>query len=304
MLSTLSNYNYDSQYCVKHITNASTYINIPDNVTINNPIVIMYTANPEPKSICFTPHNHIILGKNSKAQIIEIYLNQKAIPFVTNAQTLVEVQDNANLTYTMLQQANIEDQQKLTLQIIQQTNSQVHGQIFSYGGKTNQVALNTLLTGKYANCDFKALEYSKQTEKLALNIQVEHRNIDSVSNVFIRSILDDQSTCSVYGKVLVPPNITNIKAELQHKTILLSEQAKIETQPQLEVYNDNVTCSHGASIGKLDEDALIYMYTRGISILEAKQLLLQSFIAPIIDTIPCINTRQHVKQLFCPEVSL
>jgi Fe-S cluster assembly protein SufD len=303
-MPTLANLNYNANIYEKHFDAAGAYINIPDNMIVETPIVILYATNHEQKSQPFIPHNHISLGKNSKAQIIEIYLNKQATPFLTSAQTTIQVQNNANLAYTLLQQANIGDQQNLTLQILQQANSQLNAQVFTHGGKTNHVVLKAILAGNNATCNINALEYGKQAETHALNLQIEHLHANSTSNVTIRSVLDDNAKGSLYGKILIPRNISKIKAKLQHKTMLLSEHAKIESKPQLEIYNDDVICSHGASIGRLDLDALLYMHSRGISTMEAKQLLLQSFIAPVIEAVQCINTKQQIKQLFFPKVAL
>jgi Fe-S cluster assembly protein SufD len=300
-ISTLATSNNNAKLYTQHCDKNGTYINIPEDTTIDTPIIICYTPDTTQTLTSFTPHNCIVLGKNSKVQIIEIYLNQQEKPFCTAAHTNIQVQEAAHLTYTLLQQANIADQQNLTLQISQHANSNVYGQIFNYGGSINQITLKAILEGNNTQCTFNALEYSKQAETHTLNLQIEHMHACSTSNVTIRSVVDDQAKCSVYGKILVPPNIAEIKANLQHKTMLLSEQATIESKPQLEIYNDNVSCTHGSSVGRLDEDALLYMSTRGIPTLIAKHLLLQGFIAPIINAVPCTNTRQQLEKLFCPE---
>jgi len=301
-LITIADFKHYTQTVDQRFSIDGAQINIPNNTIITNPIIILYEAPLIQEKYHITPQNHIVIGNNSKVNIIEIYLNKQQSIFSTKAQTIIQVQDNAQLSYTILQQANTADQQNLIVQIQQQTDSQVNSQIFSYGGKINQITLQATIAGYNATCNIHALGYSKQTENHYLNLQIIHTHSASTSAVNIRSVLDDHAKCSVHGKILVARNAPKIKANLQHKTILLSEHAEIESKPQLEIYNDDVICTHGSSIGELDLNALLYMNTRGISTIEAKQLLLQGFIAPNIDVVQCTNFRQQIKQLFCPEV--
>lgn len=281
-----------------------TYINIPASIHIDTPIFILYTYVNKPTPSCSMPHNNIVLEKNSKAHIIEIYLSEHENSFHTKAHTTIQMQDNANLTYTILQQATITDQQNLGVHITQHANTAMHGQIFNYGGGVNRININSILSGANASCNFNVLQYATHTAIHTLNLHIEHQHAHTTSNSVIKSVVDDQAKCSVSGKILVPANITAIKANLQHKTMLLSEHAQIESKPQQEIYNDNVSCSHGSSIGKLDADALLYMATRGIPFSMAKNLLLQGFIAPSINAISCANFRQQVQQLFYREVNI
>ena len=277
---------------------ARTSINIPKNVTIDQPIVILYDNNDS------SPENYISIGKNSKAQLIELYLNNTTTKLTNNAKTTINLDDNACLTHTILQQSTNYDTQFTKIYATQKTNSQLHTQILLHGGNSNNISLHVLLAGSNAICNINALEYTKQQETQALDIQVEHKHANSTSNTAIKSVLDNSSHCLMNGKILVAKNANLVKADLQHKTMLLAEHAKIDSKPQLEIYNDDVACSHGSSIGKLDFNALLYMNTRGISTIEAKQLLLQSFIAPVINAIPHAAIQQYMYQLIFPGENL
>ena len=260
------------------------YLNIPENVHLESPIVLHFPTSTAPQ--------HIIMGKNSKAIFIELEAN--------NAQTYIYLKDNACLNYTILQKLP----KYLAITIIQDANSQLDSQILGFGGKTNHISFNASLTGANANCNVNALEYTKDSETHTLDIQIEHAHPNSTSNTVIRSVLDHNSRCIMNGKILVTKYSSQVRANLQHKTMLLSEYAKIDSKPQLEIYNDDVVCSHGSSIGTFAADALLYMNSRGISMLEAQQLLLQSFIAPIINAIPCASIQQLVQQLLFSEKQL
>lgn len=276
------------------------YVNIPDNTVIDSPIVILYATSSTQKEYTIAPENNILIGKNSKAHIIEIYLNQHTTKFSTAAQTTIHVDENANLEHTILQQSNIVDCQHLLLTSKQQKNSQVNTQIFTYGGKENRIKYNHSLVGNNAVCNIKSLEYTKQTAQHIFDLLIEHKHPNTASDTVIRSVLDNSSKCCMHGKIIVSKDTPQVKANLQHKTILLSEQAKIDSKPELEIYNDDVSCSHGSTIGKLDMNALLYMNSRGISTIKATQLLLQSFISPIIDGVQCSKTKQQLRQLFLP----
>ena len=241
--------------------------------------------------------------KNSKIQLIEIYINNATTQLVTNAQTTINMDNNAKLNYTILQQANINDCQQLKVNINQKNNSQLDSQIFSYGGNKNQVILNSELIGEKASCCINALEYTKISQQQILNLNIKHLHPNTNSKTIVRSVVDGYSSCTMHGRIFVGKDINKINAKLQHKTILLSEQAKIDSKPELEIYNDDVVCSHGSTIGKLDPNALMYMNTRGISTNEARLLLLQSFIDPILTPIQCFIMQNNIKQLFLPGIS-
>lgn len=267
---------------LKHYFSADgTCLTIPANVRLEQPIVLRFPTSQQ--------QTHIIMAANSKAIFIALDPNQ--------TQIFIHLKNNACLSYSILQQQT----KHLTIKVIQDVNSQLNSQILGFGGKTNYISFQASLVGVNASCNINALEYTKDFDTHTLDIQVEHAKPNSTSHTVIRSVLDHNSSCLMNGTILVTKNSSQVKANLQHKTILLSEQAKIASKPQLEIYNDDVVCSHGSSIGTLAASALLYMNSRGISLLEAQQLLLQSFIAPIITAIPCPSIQQHIQQLLFPE---
>lgn len=290
---------------IKHYSNTGVYLQIPEYYSETTPIIIDFTKQAALEDHrLFAPKNHILVEKYSNAQVIEIYNNTQSGPWQTKAQTTIELQEHASLAYILLQQAHSNDQLNITITVTQASNSNFQTQLFSYGGNNNQITLHTNLTGNNTACSIHALTYGKQQEQHDLTLQIKHDSANSRSNLNIRSLVDHYATCSLDGNIYVAANTAKTTANMQHKTLLLADTATINSKPQLEIYNDEVVCSHGSSIGQLDANALLYMNCRGIPTNLAKQLLLQSFIAPIINNVANLEFKQQLQTLFCPELIL
>lgn len=238
-------------------------INISNNIVLDKPI---YLNNNKNLNI------NIIINNNSKVDIIDHKDNIKL-----NKNTNILCKDNTAINYYLIQ-----DNTTATVNINQNTNSHAVINLLSSNLNNNKLQLNINLLNKLAKTYVNALQNTKQNITNQINLLINHLSADCSSYTITRSIAADKSAASITGKILVNKQANNTCADLQNKSLLLSKYATINSCPELDIYNQDVICSHGASIGHLDQDALFYMQARGINIKLAKKLLLQAFIEPII----------------------
>lgn len=151
------------------------------------------------------------------------------------------------------------------------------------GMPSENLVTEIVLKGKGADCSIKGFIIGKGEDRSTVTITLRHKSGGCTSNQQFRIIASDSARCGFYGKIIVDQDAQKTEAYQENHNLLLSENATIGTMPQLEIYADDVKCSHGATIGKLNEDELFYMRSRGISEDEAKELLLKAFVLPMTD---------------------
>ncbi len=276
-----------------------TYIHIADDHDIKLPIVLLYLTDTRktPPLLC-NPKTHVYLGKNSKATLLEIHIAIGKQPFFNNAQTTINLDSNATLSHTFLQQAHTKGLQFINIQATQNANTSLQSQLFATGGHINQVDFNIDLQEPNAKCLIHALSNTKNSETHDIHLDLHHQAPQCHSQVYARGIAYNNSYCNLTGKIYVAQHAYQTNANLQHKGLLLSNQANINCRPQLEIYNSNVICAHGAAIGNLDKNVIFYMKSRGLSTKQATILLIQAFISPILKSIVSIPIQKHIENLF------
>lgn len=152
-------------------------------------------------------------------------------------------------------------------------------------GVSVDVPLDITISGEGAEVSIDALYLCSGSEKVCLKVNMNHVSGGSVSNQVIRGIVGGNARTDFFGLIKVAPDAQKTEAYQSNYNLLLSEEAKVETRPQLEIYADDVKCSHGAAVGKLDEEEQFYMRSRGISLKEARALQMVSFVSPVVEKI-------------------
>lgn len=161
-------------------------------------------------------------------------------------------------------------------------------------GVSMDLPLDFTITGEGASVELDALYLCAGSEKVALKVNMNHVSGGSTSNQVIRGVVGGNARTDFYGLIKVEPDAQKTEAYQSNYNLLLSEEAKVETRPQLEIYADDVKCSHGAAVGKLDEEEQFYMRSRGITLKEARALQMISFVSPIVEKIDDEATRELV----------
>ncbi len=273
-------------------------IEIPDETVLKAPINILHLTyasgvNPE------TAVRHILkVGKNSFVRLIETYRSfaDEAVGF-TNALVTFNLSENAQVIHSKVQYENLKSFHLSNTFVVQQQNSRYVSNNIALGGRLVRNNINITLSGRNADAVLNGLYMGHGHQHIDNHTLIDHAVPECTSNELYQGILNDRSTAVFAGKILVRPDAQKTDAVQANNCLLLSEEAVVDTMPQLEIYADDVKCTHGATVGQLDEDAIFYLRSRGIGEQRAKNLLIYSFAERIIEQIKVDSVREVVDDL-------
>jgi Fe-S cluster assembly protein SufD len=264
---------------IQTIINADGFkVIVADNSVIHKPLVFISSAD---KSNAL--QNELHIGKNAQLQIIEYVMSDDA-DTANTTNTIINCAAGVQLKHCLLQYArdNTAITQQSTTCINLACDSKATTNIFSFGGALSKIELAIALQGENSSCEASCLAYTRGTENQNVLLKIDHLVPHCTSSSISRGVLKDKSITDFVGKIFVHPGAKQSFADLQIKSILCSPQSQANNRPELEIYNDDVRCSHGASTGQMNEDALFYMRSRGIDEETAKEMLIDGFILPAI----------------------
>lgn len=282
------------------ITNLNTafsmegaFINIPKNVVLPKPIQILnfYTGNE--KEILLQPRNLVIVGENSHVQIIERHQSLSSNIVLTNSVTEIFANKRAIVHYYKIQNDH-ENASLIDSTYVQQKESSIVSvNTYSFGGKLTRNNLEFYHEGEHIESHLNGISILSNKQHVDNHTLVRHQTPNCESFELYKGIYDDASTGVFNGKIIVDQEAQKTSAFQQNNNILIGDKASINAKPQLEIFADDVKCSHGCTIGQLDESALFYMQSRGIPKKEAKALLLYAFGNDVVEKIkiPALKTR-------------
>jgi Fe-S cluster assembly protein SufD len=228
------------------------------------------------------PRNLVVLGAGSQAIVVESYVGLNQGQYFTNAVSEIVAGSDCVLDHTKLQRESDRAFHVATLQFHQDRNSNVTSHSISLGGSLVRNDLNLVLDAEGCQALLNGLYLTKGTQHIDNHTRIDHAKPHCESRELYKGILDDRSTGVFNGKILVRQNAQKTNAKQTNKNLLLSEEALVNTTPQLEIFADDVKCTHGATIGRLNEDELFYMRSRGIGEESARTLLTYAFASDIL----------------------
>ncbi|MBI9039051.1 MAG: Fe-S cluster assembly protein SufD [Bacteroidales bacterium] len=260
------------------------FIYVPDNVNSQKSIQIVNIINND-ENIFLQPRNLVIIGKNSKLSLIHCHdsVNQKNS--FTNSVTEIFLNENSNIDYYKLQNLNNQSTLLNHTNFYQNTNSNISSNSISLNGGLIRNETCVEIEGEGCAANVYGLFLMDDKQHIDNHIFIDHKKSNCVSNELFKGILDDNASAVFNGHVLVRQDSQKTEAFQSNKNILLTDTAKINTKPFLEIYADDVKCSHGATVGQLDNEALFYLRSRGISENNARMLLMYAFAAEVINKI-------------------
>lgn len=271
------------------------FIRVEKNEVIEIPIHIIHTSTAE-KNTIIHPRNLIIIEENAQAKIIETYatIDSTAKTF-NNALTEIIVNASAIVEHYKIQDENEWGLQVNATQVIQKQYSVFSTHTFTLSGSLVRNNLNIILDAKDIESHLNGLYLTKGNQIVDNHTLVDHRMPNCNSNELYKGIIDDKSSATFNGKIFVRKDAQKTNAFQSNKNILLSDDGTINTKPQLEIYADDVKCSHGTSTGKLDEEKVFYLRARGLSEASAKKLLMHAFASEVTDMIKIDELRDFVE---------
>ena len=250
------------------------------------------------------PRNLIIVGENAHVQIVERHQSLNSNPVLTNSVTEVFAQKRAIVDYYKVQNdvqtANLID----NTYIAQKQESRVSVHTFSFGGNITRNNLNFYHQGERIDSTLKGITIIGDKQHVDHYTLVQHATPNCESHQNYKTILDGQATGVFNGKIFVEQEAQKTNAFQQNNNILLSEKATINAKPQLEIFADDVKCSHGCTIGQLDENAMFYMQQRGIPKKEAKALLMYAFTSEVTGSIQIPELRGKIARIIAEKLGV
>ena len=269
------------------------FINVPKNTVLPKPIQVLYFSTGSEKEIMLQPRNLIVVGENSHVQIYERHQSLSDNVVLTNAVTEIFAGKRAIVDAYKIQNDRPGSSLIDNTYVQQKDSSIVSVNTYSFGGSLIRNNLEFHHEGQHITSNLNGITVISDKQHVDNHTLVHHKHENCESHELYKGIFDGKSTGVFNGKVIVDKEAQKTNAFQQNDNILIGDRSSINTKPQLEIFADDVKCSHGCTIGQLDEKALFYMQSRGIPEKEAKGLMLFAFCNEAVEKIkiPALKSR-------------
>lgn len=272
------------------------FISIPENIRMEKPIHALFLTTSS-ESIITHPRVIVLAGKNSHSTIFESYHSLHEARYFTNCVTEISLGENATLHHTKVQNESEQAFHISSMQSVQGRDSKFTSNVISFGGALVRNNLATTLHGEGAWCSLNGLYMAHGKQHVDNHTTIDHASPHAESHELYKGILDQESRGVFHGRIIVRPDAQKTDAKQQNKNLLLSDNATIDTKPQLEIYANDVKCTHGATVGQLDEDQLFYLRARGINRDTAEDMLTHAFARDVINRISFAPMRDKLEEM-------
>ena len=244
--------------------------------------MLFISSGKEP--IMTSPRVHVDLGESSSATFVEHHAGNSE-SFFQNGSVFIYLEDNAQLDHIRIQSNSEKTANMGNLHIEQNCNSRYTFFQFAHGAELGRLNIHADLQGEGAHCSLKGLALSKGTQHLSNHIITDHQVPHCTSTQNFKTVLQDNSSGVFNGRTIVRQDAQKTDSSQSNKNLLLSKSAIMNSNPQLEIYADDVKCAHGSTTGALDKDALFYIRSRGLDVLAAKTLLIRGFATELLESV-------------------
>jgi len=269
---------------------------IDNNMAIKPPVRMVFISNSN-EPIMVNPRIHIDVGDSSFVTFIEHHIGVSS-SFFENGSTFINLDKNAQLNHIRIQSNSPKTVSMANIKVEQNQDSQYTFFQYADGGQLGRLNMVTRLKGEGADCNLNGLALSRNNQHLDHHIITDHQVHHCTSSQNFKSILQDNSTGVFHGRTIVREQAQKTDSTQSNKNLLLSKNALMNSNPQLEIYADDVKCSHGSTTGELDDEALFYLRSRGIDVMAAKNLLVRGFANEIMTAIRHDSTRSFIDDQF------
>lgn len=269
---------------------------IKKNKAPKYPVILYNFIDSRKGNVLVQPRNLVIAEENAQAAVIETYHTIGTHTGFTNSITEIVLKQDANVDYYKIQD-DVECSYHVgSTEILHEAKSYSSATTVTIGGAIVRNNLNITLDAEYCEAHLNGLYMLKGTQHVDNHTIADHAKPNCYSNELYKGIMDDKSTGVFNGKIFVKQDAQKTNAFQSNKNVLLSKEASVNTKPQLEIYADDVKCSHGATTGQLDEESLFYLRSRGIGEAAAKRLLLHAFANDVLERIKIEPLRELLLQ--------
>ncbi|QNJ97341.1 Fe-S cluster assembly protein SufD [Constantimarinum furrinae] len=280
------------------------YIHIPKHKEVEKPIEIINFSTGNEAAIMLQPRNLIVVGENAHVQIIERHQSLSKNAVLTNSVTEIFAEKRAYIDYYKIQNDSPSASLIDNTYIAQEESSNCRVHTFSFGGHITRNNLNFYQNGEHCDSTLKGITILEEKQHVDHNTLVNHIAPNCESHQDYKGIFDENSTGVFNGKVIVEKEAQKTDAFQQNNNILISDKATINAKPQLEIFADDVKCSHGCTIGQLDEEAMFYLRSRGIGVKEARALLMYAFANTVLESVKIPELKGRINKLIANKIGV
>ncbi|HKV99424.1 MAG TPA: Fe-S cluster assembly protein SufD [Vicinamibacterales bacterium] len=271
-------------------------LEVAPNTVVTGPIDVLIVSAPGTVPALVSPRLRIVVGGDSEVTIIERYAGLGGQPSLTNAVTDVVLGPNARANHVKVQDEPPSAFHLASLFVHQDRTSTFRSQAITFGGRIARNDIVATLDGEGAECTLNGLYIATGESLVDTHTTIDHAKPHCPSHELYKGILAGKSRAVFNGKIIVRQDAQKTDAKQTNKALLLTDDAQVNTKPQLEIFADDVKCTHGAAIGQLDDDALFYLRARGISMADARHMLIEAFAGEVLDGIPVAPVRERLMQ--------
>jgi Fe-S cluster assembly protein SufD len=265
------------------------FVYLPDGVDLDDSIEILFIAT-ETKPALISPRNLIVVGRKSRVSIVETYVGTTDVAYLTNAVTEIVAGDESVIEHDKLQNEQLNSYHVAMIFACMGSRAQFTSNSIAFGGSIVRNNVSVILDGERSECTLNGLSLGTGKQVIDNHTTIDHAKPNCASHELYKAILDGAARGVFNGKIFVRPDAQKTDAKQTNKSLLLSDDATIDTKPQLEIFADDVKCTHGATVGQLDAEQIFYLRSRGIGEVEAKDILTFAFAGDVV-------ARVHVEPL-------
>jgi Fe-S cluster assembly protein SufD len=262
------------------------YIYVTEGAIVDRPIQVMFVSTGESAGQPTVSHPRLLIvtGANAQVRIVETYVGTGKRYFA-NALTEVFVGENATVDHYKVQEESLEAFHVASMHVHTARSANFSSHSFTLGGRIVRNDAIVILDGEGAECTLNGLYLADGDRLVDNHTTIDHAKAHCPSHEIYKGILGGRARAVFNGKIIVRPDAQKTDAKQTNRALLLSDSASINTKPQLEIFADDVKCTHGAAIGQLDEDAIFYLRARGLTFADARDLLIHAFAGEILDRV-------------------
>jgi len=286
------------------LSSEGVFIHVPKGTVVEKPIQIVYFSTNVSSDLFLQTRNLIVIEENAQVQVTERHQNIDQKEVFTNSVTEIFAHDNSLIDFYKIQN----DKRNCSLidntWVKQGKNCTCTVDTFSFGGKFIRNNLSFILDGQHSESNMRGITLIGENQLVDHHTLVDHAVPNCQSNEMYKGIFDDNAKGVFNGKVMVRPDAQKTNAFQSNNNLLLTDSASIDTKPQLEIYADDVACSHGCTVGQLDDDALFYLRSRGIPYKEAQAMLMYAFANDVLSNVKIPELKQKINRIIAEKLGV
>ena len=273
------------------------WLYMPRGTSLDRPVHLVFMTTAKEPGSMILPRNLVVAEAGSRLTLFETHIGAVDAKSVTNVVTECAVGEQAKVEHLKLQDERLHGYHFSSLHAELGRGCYYVAHSIALGARLSRNEIRTKLVGEGLECVLNGLYLTRGEQHADHHMIVEHAQPHCASHEYFNGILDDQSKGVFHGRILVRPIAQKTDAKQTNKNLLLSEQATIDTKPQLEIYADDVKCTHGATIGQMDDESVFYLRARGIGLATARRMLMHAFAGEIVDRVRCEPAREELDRL-------